>query len=116
MERMGNSLLAQVHTVPSGAEEVELGDVYDIDGTDTIRIRLDPRRTPAENASRYLKQARRFQRRRLVLPDRLARGEEQIQILLGFPDFQLASLFHFKKMNQNSLHITEISHIGQCYS
>ena len=84
MERKGNSLLAQVHVVPSGAEEVELANVYDIERREKMRIRLNPRRTPVENASRYLKTARKYQKRLRLLPARLARGEEQIRVLQGF--------------------------------
>lgn len=86
MERTGNSLLAQLHAVPSGAEEVELMDVYDMAGREKMRVRLDPRRTPVENASWYLKNARKFQRRCLVLPGRLARSEQQLRVLADFQE------------------------------
>ena len=84
LEKKGNILLAQVHAVQPGAEAVELADIYDITGRERVWIRLDPQRTPAENGAWYLKNARKFHRRRLVLPQRLVRCEDQVRILVGF--------------------------------
>jgi predicted ribosome quality control (RQC) complex YloA/Tae2 family protein len=71
LERKGNILLAQLDAVPARASQVELPDVYDPSGQARVRLELDPGQTPAENAARFLRQARKYRRRLQVLPDRL---------------------------------------------
>ena len=84
MEKKGNVLIAQLQQVRRGVSAVELPDIYDISGRTKMRIELNPERTPAENASWYLKIARKYQRRRQVLPQRFTRCREQMEVLEGF--------------------------------
>ncbi|MEW6754096.1 MAG: NFACT RNA binding domain-containing protein [Candidatus Latescibacterota bacterium] len=77
LERQGAILLAWAHRVRAGQSRVLLPDVYDAAGQQEVWIPLDPERTPAENASRYLKSARRLVRRREVLPPLLREAERQ---------------------------------------
>jgi predicted ribosome quality control (RQC) complex YloA/Tae2 family protein len=71
LERQGSILLAHLGQVPSGADAVELPDLYDPTGQGTVRIGLDPDRTAADNGRELLKRARKLQRRLLVVPGRL---------------------------------------------
>jgi len=84
LEKKGNVLFAQLKAVKPGEVDVELPDIYDISEQARVRIELDPRRTPAENASWFLKTARKYLRRRQMLPERLKRCEAQVQVLEGF--------------------------------
>ena len=53
-ELTGNVLLANLHGMQRGQEEIELTDW---EGTE-FKIKLDPKMTPAENAERYFRKAR----------------------------------------------------------
>jgi len=78
LERKGNVLIAQLKEIKPGNSQVELPDVFDISGQTRLIIELSPERTPAENASWYLKTARKFRRRLEVLPDRLNGCQKKI--------------------------------------
>lgn len=71
-EKKGNALLAQIAQVTGGQTQIELADVYDPEGRSTLSIALDPNRSPAENAARYLKKVKKYRRRQQILPQRLA--------------------------------------------
>jgi predicted ribosome quality control (RQC) complex YloA/Tae2 family protein len=77
-EKKGNALIAQLKEVIPGSLQVELPDVFDIFGKKKLTIELSPERTPAENASWYLKTARKLRRRLEVLPGRLSRCQKMI--------------------------------------
>ncbi|MFA6109121.1 MAG: NFACT RNA binding domain-containing protein [Candidatus Latescibacterota bacterium] len=81
LERAGAVLLAHLAEVPAGATSVDLPDAYDPAGQARVRIALDPTRTAAQNASRFLKTARRYARRAAVLPQRLAAVRSQAETL-----------------------------------
>ena len=70
-EKMGNTLLANITELSAGISQVELVDVFDPDGRATLNIKLDPNRSPAENAARYLKAVKKYRRRRQIVPPRL---------------------------------------------
>ena len=80
-EKKGNALIAQLREVIPGSLQVELADVFDISGQRKLAIELSPKRTPAENASWYLKTARKFRRRLEVLPGRLRCCQEKLEAL-----------------------------------
>lgn len=86
LERAGAVLLAHLAEVPAGAAAVDLPDAYDPDGQARVRIALDRTCTPAQNASRYLKTARRYARRAAVLPQRLAAVRSQAETLDRYLD------------------------------
>ena len=71
-KKKANALLAQMAQVPGGQTQIELADVYDPEGKSTLCIALDPNRSPAENAARYLKAVKKYRRRQQLLPQRLA--------------------------------------------
>ena len=67
----GNVLLAQLHVISQGLTEIELPDIYDINGLERISIRLNPQKSAAANGAAYLKKAKRYKRRLDILPARL---------------------------------------------
>lgn len=71
-EKKGNTLLANIAHLAGGRSIVELQDVFDPTGRALLRIELNPDRSPAENAVRYLKSVKKFKRRREILPGRIA--------------------------------------------
>ncbi len=86
LQRKGNILMAQLAQVRPGAQEVELRDIYDISGTTSVKIELNPRRSPADNGKYFLKTARKYQRRCRILPGRIKKMEVQlaeVEVLLG---------------------------------
>ncbi len=75
--RMGEILVAHQAAVPRGATEVTLPD--HASGSDaTIAIPLDPALSPAANAERYFKAARRGRRGALRVAARLRETEEEL--------------------------------------
>ena len=86
--RKGNNLLAQLGGVKRGSSQVELPDIYDISGSTLLKIDMDPGRSPVENAKRFLKTAKKYQRRRQVIPGRI----EAIIFQLGEVEKFIANL------------------------
>ncbi len=95
-ERKGSILLAHLKAVPRSTDRVELPDTFAQPLADNsslastsgemVVIELDSRRSPADNAARYLKLAGKFRRRLDILPQRLTslRAEEyRLQELLA---------------------------------
>jgi hypothetical protein len=70
----GDLLLARLHLVPRGAEQVRLENW---DGSDE-RIALDPSLTPAENAARLYDEARRRERAAAQVPALLEEAEREL--------------------------------------
>ena len=58
---IGDLLLAHLHRIEPGMQDVTLPNDF-ADPPETIRIPLDPRLTPQDNAARYYKRSRKFQR------------------------------------------------------
>ena len=71
LERKGHILLAQLATVPSGADRVDLPDVFDPSGQRSCSIDLNPQVTPAQNAADLLKRAQKYSRRLALIPERI---------------------------------------------
>ena len=71
LERKGTTLLASLAQVAPGAARVVLADIHDPGGAARVEIELEPERTAADNAARYLKRASKLYRRRQVVPARL---------------------------------------------
>ncbi len=70
-EKKGNALLANISELSAGATEVELVDIFDPEGRSILKIKMDPNRSPNENAARYLKAVKKYRRRLRVVPPRL---------------------------------------------
>jgi predicted ribosome quality control (RQC) complex YloA/Tae2 family protein len=88
-QRMGEVLIANQGRVPRGATEVTLpdpapGETAEPDGT--LTIALDPSLTPAANAERYFKRARRARRGSLRVDQRLAQTERELARIQGWAE------------------------------
>ncbi len=69
-ERMGNLLMCHLARVPPHVDAVTLPDLFDPSRAEMV-IPLNPRRTASENASAYLKRARKARKGARVLAKRL---------------------------------------------
>ena len=69
----GSLLLANLNEVKPGTARLELPNSFSASEADHLAIELDLRFSPAENAARFLKRARKLEKRLHVLPDRLRR-------------------------------------------
>ncbi len=67
LRRLGEALLASAHTITRGADRVRVPDPA---GGPDLEVDLDPRLTPAENAERYFKRAKKAERAGAKLPRR----------------------------------------------
>jgi len=77
LERHGHVLLAHLDSIPSGTSKIELADIFDPGGQATCHIELDALKTPAENAAVMLKKAKKYGRRRQLLPERFKEVEKE---------------------------------------
>lgn len=69
-EKMGNLLMCHLAQIPLYVESITLPDLFDPAGAEMV-IPLNPRRTPSENASDYLKRARKARTGAPILGKRL---------------------------------------------
>jgi hypothetical protein len=76
LRRQGEALLASGRSDAPG-ETIEVADPYE-PGT-VLRIRVDPRRTLPANADRLFEKARRMERARVQVAERLAQARAQLQ-------------------------------------
>ena len=76
-KRKGHALWANIGQLSGRPAQVELADLFDSEGSSTLRIDLDVNRSLAENAASYLKSAQKYARRQQVLPQRLAQLRRQ---------------------------------------
>ncbi len=58
--RSAEALIAALHTVKPGSATARVPDLYGAEG-DVLEVRLDPKRTPADNANRLFDRARRLE-------------------------------------------------------
>lgn len=79
--QQGSLLLAHLNEVKPGTAQVELPNSFAAAEADDLAIDLDLRFTPAENAARLLKRARKLEKRLEVLPGRLRRVQRLEQNL-----------------------------------
>ena len=75
-ENMGNVLMCHIAQIPPNVDTITLPDLFNPSGEDMV-IPLNPRRTASENASEYLKRARKARKGAPILAKRLeaAQGE-----------------------------------------
>lgn len=81
LRRIGEVILAHIGAVPKGAEEVKLPDPMYVDRK--LSVALKPRLTPAENAALYFKRARKLQKKRSFLPERIEHLSKEEDRLRG---------------------------------
>lgn len=82
LQSAGEILMAYLHTLRPGLQEVRLPDFYDPAGGER-RIALDPRLGPAANAQAYFRRAQKARRAREVAGEKVARSQEEIAYLEG---------------------------------
>ncbi len=76
-KRKGHALWANIGQLSGRPAQVELADLFDLEGKSTLQIDLDVNRSLAENAASYLKAVQKYERRQQVLPQRLAELRRQ---------------------------------------
>ncbi|PIQ62581.1 MAG: hypothetical protein COV99_05570 [Bacteroidetes bacterium CG12_big_fil_rev_8_21_14_0_65_60_17] len=76
-ETFGHVLMAQLHSVPSGADEVELPDI--MTGEGTLVIPLKPERDAVRNAEWYYDRARRARESRAHAQSRLCVARQTLE-------------------------------------
>jgi predicted ribosome quality control (RQC) complex YloA/Tae2 family protein len=81
--RTGELLLANIGAIRRGAEAVDLKDIHR-EGEEILRVLLDPALSPAENADRYFKKARKAKRAREVLEKRISDVERRARAIESF--------------------------------
>lgn len=82
LARQADLLKASAHEIPRGASEALVPDWYG-DPEQRIRIELDPRLGPHENAEKLYKKSRRLHEAREVAAAERARGERERESLRG---------------------------------
>jgi predicted ribosome quality control (RQC) complex YloA/Tae2 family protein len=76
LRQLGDLLTANLHRIERGAEAVRLPDFYDPEQRET-EIRLDPRKSPQQNAQKYYKDYNRMKNAEVLLAEQLRQGERE---------------------------------------
>jgi len=84
-EKLGNLLMASLHTVTPRASSVTVPDVFE-EGAPHVDIALDPNKSPVENARDYDRRARKLRRSLPVLSRRLGCARAELEALSGYRD------------------------------
>jgi predicted ribosome quality control (RQC) complex YloA/Tae2 family protein len=79
-KKLGELITANLSVLKKGAAEVEVVDFYDPDQK-KIKIKLDPRLTPSQNAQKYFHQYTKLKRSLPILQERLASVHQEITYL-----------------------------------
>ncbi len=75
-EKMGNVLMCHIAQIPPNLDTITLPDVFSPSSGDMV-IPLNPRRTASENASAYLKRARKARKGAPILAKRLVAAQRE---------------------------------------
>lgn len=78
--KLGELLTASLHLVNKGDEWLETVDYYDENGA-TVRIPLDPRLTPSENAQRYFRKYAKMKHSVTAVTEQMEITREEIRYL-----------------------------------
>lgn len=84
--RSGELLLSSLYMIRRG-DAVALVPDYHCDPPETVRIELDVRRSPAENAEHYFKLYRKAKNAREVLTEQIARSRDELAYLESVSSF-----------------------------
>ncbi len=84
--RFGELLISSLYMLRRGEVAAFVPD-YNQDPPETVRIELDPRRTPAENAERYFKLYRKAKVAREVLGEQIERSKAELAYLASVASF-----------------------------
>ncbi len=79
-KRLGDLIMSNLYQLEKGMTEVSLIDYYHEDCPE-VRIKLDPRYTPQQNAQRYYKQYTRAKNAEQMLTQMISEGEQEIVYL-----------------------------------
>lgn len=80
LRQMGDLLTANFHRMERGATLLKTENYYDPEGGE-ISIKLDPLKTPQQNAARYYKDYNRAKTAERVLTEQLAAGRRELEYL-----------------------------------
>ena len=86
---IGELLTAQLHRIRRGDEEAELVNYYD-EAQSSIKVKLDPQLTPAENAQRYFRKYAKSKNSLIAAEEQIEAAQREIEYL----DTLLAQLEH----------------------
>ncbi len=79
-KRLGDLIMSNLYQLEKGMTEVSLIDYYHEDCPE-VKIKLDPRYTPQQNAQRYYKQYTRAKNAEQMLTQMISEGEQEIVYL-----------------------------------
>lgn len=77
---MGDLLNANLHCMEKGMAFIDLENFYD-EGYPTIRIPLDPAKTPVQNAQKYYKDYRRADTAEKMLTEQIELGRQELEYI-----------------------------------
>ncbi|WP_427338539.1 Rqc2 family fibronectin-binding protein [Caloranaerobacter sp. DY30410] len=76
----GDLITANIYRIEKGQDEVELENFYSPDYS-IVKIKLDPKLTPAQNAQKYYKKYNKLKVAEKTLQEQIAKAEEEIKYL-----------------------------------
>ena len=77
LRQCGDLLNANLYRIQKGMTEISLENFYDPEAP-LLRIKLDPSKTPVQNAQKYYKDYRKAQTAEAFLIDQIAQGEQEL--------------------------------------
>lgn len=80
LRQKGDLITANLYRMEKGMKELLTPNFYDSEGKE-VKIRLDPLRTPSQNAARYYKDYNKAKTAEQMLTQQLAKGEEELRYL-----------------------------------
>ena len=80
LRQCGDLLMANLTVIPRGAESFEAEDFYAEEGAKR-KIRLDPAKSPQQNAAKYYKDFNRAKNAEKVLTEQISAGERELEYL-----------------------------------
>ena len=85
LRELGDMVTAQLHRLSKGMTVFKTIDYYDADGRE-IDIRLDPLKTPQQNAAKYYKDYTKARNAERILTEQIAVGEKELEYLKSVID------------------------------
>lgn len=80
LKKMGELITANMYLLKKGMEEAELVD-YSDENMPTVKVKLDIRLTPAQNAQRYFKKYNKAKSAEVMLTEQIAQGEKELSYI-----------------------------------
>lgn len=79
-KKTGELITANMYLLKKGMEEAELVD-YSDENMPTVKVKLDIRLTPAQNAQRYFKKYNKAKSAEVMLTEQIAQGEKELSYI-----------------------------------